>query len=53
MNTYHDYDRVALQREAERLRAKAIRDLTVALARKIAAFFGGNRKPHGGVAAGA
>jgi hypothetical protein len=53
MKMYRDYDLVALQREAERLRAQAVRNMIVALVRKVGTLFGANRKPHGGVAAGA
>ncbi|WP_022733184.1 MULTISPECIES: RSP_7527 family protein [Thalassospira] len=53
MKAYRDYDLVAIEREAERLRAQAMQQMFVALVRKIGALFGANRKPHGGVAAGA
>ncbi|MEQ8285671.1 hypothetical protein [Thalassospira sp.] len=53
MEMYRGYDLVALQREAERLRAQAIRNMAVAFVRKIGGVFGVNRKPHGGVPAGA
>lgn len=53
MKMYRDYDLVALQREAEYLRAQAMRSMVVALFRKVGALFGANRKPHGGVPAGA
>ncbi|MBN8196569.1 MULTISPECIES: RSP_7527 family protein [Thalassospira] len=53
MKMYRDYDLVALQREAERLRAVAMRNMFAALVRKVGALFGANRKPHGGVPAGA
>ncbi|MHC8492734.1 RSP_7527 family protein [Thalassospira sp. SM2505] len=53
MKMYRDYDLVALQREAEHLRAAAMRSMFLAVVRKVAALFGANRKPHGGVPAGA
>ena len=53
MKMYRDYDLVALQREAEHLRAQAMRQMLVALVRKVSALFGAHNKPHGGVAAGA
>jgi hypothetical protein len=52
MRRYGDYDLTTLQREAEKLRAQAIRKAVVTLARKIACLFGGNRLP-GGRPAGA
>ena len=52
MKMYRDYDLVALQREAEHLRAQAMRQMLVALVRKVGALFGAHNKPHGGVAAG-
>jgi len=53
MNMSRENNLAAIQREAERLRAQAIRNMAVAFVRKIASLFGANRKPHGGVAAGA
>lgn len=53
MEMYRDYDLVALQRTAERLRAQAMRNMIFAVVRKVGALFGANRKPHGGVPAGA
>ena len=53
MKMYRDYDLVALQREAEHLRAQAMRQMLVALVRKVGALFAAHNKPHGGVAAGA
>ncbi|MBX2830104.1 MAG: hypothetical protein KTR23_02825 [Rhodospirillales bacterium] len=53
MNMYRENDLVALQREAERLRAQAIRNMVVAAVRKVGVLFGANRKPQGGVPAGA
>ncbi|MDP2697404.1 RSP_7527 family protein [Thalassospira sp.] len=47
-------DLVALHREAEKLRAEAMRKAFLALVRAIAGLFGGNKGiPHGGRPAGA